>query len=116
MSEVINVIYHQEPEGWWAESPQVAGWTCVGKTLDEARDLAIEGIRELVGKDMIITEIGPFVDPGTSAFGVVGGRTVESFGLATLEFSLTTVPVVPNSSRAAAQLDINDNSMFQLKG
>lgn len=40
-----RVIYHQEPEGWWAESPEVPGWSAAGESFDELRGLAEEGVR-----------------------------------------------------------------------
>lgn len=42
--EPIRVIYHREPEGWWAESPDVKGWTAVGDSYAEVLKLAEEGI------------------------------------------------------------------------
>jgi predicted RNase H-like HicB family nuclease len=27
--ETVRVIYHDEPDGWWAESPDVEGWLAV---------------------------------------------------------------------------------------
>jgi predicted RNase H-like HicB family nuclease len=42
--EPIRVIYHHEPEGWWAESPDVKGWTAVADTYEEILKLAEEGI------------------------------------------------------------------------
>ena len=42
--EPIRVIYHREPEGWWAESPDVKGWTAVGDSYSEVLRLAEEGI------------------------------------------------------------------------
>lgn len=40
----IRVIYHREPEGWWAESPDVKGWTAVGSSYAEVMKMAEEGI------------------------------------------------------------------------
>jgi predicted RNase H-like HicB family nuclease len=42
--EPIRVIYHHETEGWWAESPDVAGWTAVADSYPEVVKLAKEGI------------------------------------------------------------------------
>lgn len=41
---IIRVLYHQEPEGWWAESPDIEGWTVVGESYDEARRLVADGV------------------------------------------------------------------------
>jgi predicted RNase H-like HicB family nuclease len=40
----IRVLYHRESEGWWAESPDIAGWTVAGDTYDEVRDLVSDGV------------------------------------------------------------------------
>jgi predicted RNase H-like HicB family nuclease len=42
--EPIRVIYHHEPEGWWAESPDVKGWVAAGESYAEVLKLAEEGI------------------------------------------------------------------------
>jgi len=42
--ESVRVINHHEPEGWWAESPDVKGWTAVGASYAEVLKLAEEGI------------------------------------------------------------------------
>lgn len=41
----IKVIHHYEPEGWWAESPDVDGWYAAGSTYKQVRQLAEEGVR-----------------------------------------------------------------------
>jgi len=40
----VRVLYHEEPEGWWAESPDVPSWTVAGRTYDEVRELVLEGV------------------------------------------------------------------------
>jgi predicted RNase H-like HicB family nuclease len=40
----IRIIYHEEPEGWWAESPDVEGWSAAGGSYEEVRQLVEEGI------------------------------------------------------------------------
>ena len=42
--DVVRVIHHQEPEGWWAESPDVPRWYAAGSTYAEVRQLAVEGV------------------------------------------------------------------------
>lgn len=42
--EIVRVIYHHENDGWWAESPDVEGWSAVGETYAEVVKLAEEGI------------------------------------------------------------------------
>jgi predicted RNase H-like HicB family nuclease len=42
--ETVRVIYHHEADGWWAESPDVAGWSAAGDSYAEVVKLAEEGI------------------------------------------------------------------------
>jgi predicted RNase H-like HicB family nuclease len=35
--------YFYEPEGWWARSADLPGFTAVGATFDEVRELAHSG-------------------------------------------------------------------------
>jgi predicted RNase H-like HicB family nuclease len=42
--ETVRVIYHHENDGWWAESPDVEGWSAAGDTYAEVAKLAEEGI------------------------------------------------------------------------
>lgn len=39
-----RVIYHEEHEGWWAESPEVPGWSGVGASFEEVSEMAKEGL------------------------------------------------------------------------
>jgi predicted RNase H-like HicB family nuclease len=40
----VRVLYHREPEGWWAESPDIEGWTVAGATYDQVRELVADGV------------------------------------------------------------------------
>jgi predicted RNase H-like HicB family nuclease len=42
--ETVRVIYHHETDGWWAESPDVEGWSAAGGSYEEVIKLAEEGI------------------------------------------------------------------------
>jgi len=44
LMETVRVIYHHEANGWWAESPDVEGWSAAGDTYAEVVKLAEEGI------------------------------------------------------------------------
>lgn len=50
--ETIRVIYHEEAEGWWAESPDVAGWSAAGGTYEEVRRLTEEGLSWTLGREV----------------------------------------------------------------
>jgi predicted RNase H-like HicB family nuclease len=38
-----QLIYHSEPEGWWAASPDLPGYSAAGATFEEVRGLVREG-------------------------------------------------------------------------
>lgn len=38
----VRVIYHHEADGWWAESPDIEGWSVAGQTYAEVVKLAEE--------------------------------------------------------------------------
>ena len=40
----IRILYHHEPQGWWAESPDIDGWSVAGDTYEEVRQLAEDGV------------------------------------------------------------------------
>jgi predicted RNase H-like HicB family nuclease len=52
----IRVIYHREPEGWWAESPDIDGWSAAGDSYDETRQLAEDGVRFALERDDVQVE------------------------------------------------------------
>ena len=52
----MRVLYHEEPEGWWAESPDLDGWTAAGETFDKVRVLAEEGVRFALEDDAVEIE------------------------------------------------------------
>jgi predicted RNase H-like HicB family nuclease len=39
----VLMEYHSEPEGWWAESPELPGFTAAGATFAEVREQAHSG-------------------------------------------------------------------------
>jgi predicted RNase H-like HicB family nuclease len=49
--ETVRVIYHHEADGWWAEPPDVDGWSAAGDTYAEVVKLAEEGVPFALGRD-----------------------------------------------------------------
>lgn len=39
----VVIDYHHEPEGWWADSNDLPGFSAAGATFDEVRELAHSG-------------------------------------------------------------------------
>ena len=40
----VTVIYHREDGVWWADSPDMPGFSAAGDSFKETRELAIEGV------------------------------------------------------------------------
>jgi predicted RNase H-like HicB family nuclease len=40
----VEVTYHEEPEGWWATSPDLDGYSAAGATLAEVRHQVSDGL------------------------------------------------------------------------
>jgi len=88
----VRVNYHHEPEGWWAESPDLEGFVATGATLHEVRQLTHEGLPlyldttdiELIEEDavnglvvdVVMTEKPWYVAPSSAA----SGTTVNVVG------------------------------------
>lgn len=49
----ITVIYHDDPDGVWAESPDLEGWTAMAGTLDELQALVEESVPDVLEEDGI---------------------------------------------------------------
>jgi len=60
----IAVVYHLDPEGVWATSPDVPSWVVAGRTVSEVRDLVVNGLEFATGAPgpFELTEI---YDPST---------------------------------------------------
>ena len=54
--ETVRVIYHREPEGWWAESPDIAGWSVAGDRYAEVRALVDEGVEIVLDRAAVTIE------------------------------------------------------------
>ena len=62
--ETVRVIYHCEPEGWWAESPDIEGWSVAGDSYADARALVEAGVD--VALETTGAEIEHFVPADTA--------------------------------------------------
>ncbi len=54
--EIIPVVYHEDKDGWWADSPAVPGWTATAPTLNDLRVLVEDGVRFALDRDDVIVE------------------------------------------------------------
>jgi predicted RNase H-like HicB family nuclease len=57
--EIVRVIYHHENDGWWAESPDVDGWSAAGDSYGEVVKLAEEGIPFALGHEAKLEHFVP---------------------------------------------------------
>lgn len=57
--EPVRVIYHHEEGAWWAESPDVKGWTAVAETYEEIVELVKDGIPFALEREAEIEHILP---------------------------------------------------------
>jgi len=44
MDEPVRILHHREGNCWWAESPDVDGWTAAADSYTEVVKLAEEGV------------------------------------------------------------------------
>ncbi len=49
--EGVRIVYHREPGGWWAESPDIERWSAAADTYAEVVALAEEGIAFVLDED-----------------------------------------------------------------
>jgi predicted RNase H-like HicB family nuclease len=57
--ETVRVIYHHEAGCWWAESPDIKGWSAAGDTFAEIKKLAEEGVPFALGRDAKLEHCPP---------------------------------------------------------
>jgi predicted RNase H-like HicB family nuclease len=60
----VHVIYHHETDGWWADSPEISGWTATAGSVDELRALAEDGVRFALDDSSVLIEHQLDSDPG----------------------------------------------------
>lgn len=69
---MVRVTYHHELDSWWAESPDVTGYTAVADTLEKLRDEVREGLPFLLDVDQVeIIETLPTVLTVKSGYGTL---------------------------------------------
>lgn len=80
--QVVPVLYHQESSGWWADSPQVPGWSATASTLDELRQLIEDGVRFALESDEVIVthQLAPGTTPPGLRFDFVDGKVTVISG------------------------------------
>ena len=60
----VRVRYHEELDGWWADSPDIEGYVAGGASLGEVRQLVKEGVPFFLEEDSVeLLEEGPGETP-----------------------------------------------------
>lgn len=77
----ISVHYHEDDGAWWADSPDIDGWTAAADTLTELRTIVAEGVEFFVG-DAAVDEVGLPVQEESVLQGPWANRTFESMAVA----------------------------------
>lgn len=60
MSEipVVRVRYHFDEGAWWADSPDIPGFSAAGRSFDEVRQQVREGVPFFLGESAAVVEEG----------------------------------------------------------
>ena len=101
----VRVIYHEEPDGWWAESPDVDGFGAAGESLEEVRRLAADGISFYLEADSVeLDERFPTTVVSSRVTGFVAGGSTETRNAAVsrVVVSEAAVPSRLHASRPTA--------------
>jgi len=53
----ITIIYHQEPECWWAESPEIGNYTATRERLEDLRYMIHTELPGFLGEELEIAEV-----------------------------------------------------------
>jgi predicted RNase H-like HicB family nuclease len=79
MSEipVVHVRYHFEEDSWWADSPDIEGYSAAADSFDEVRAQVREGMPFFLGEAAAIVEEGvpdqfPFGDAAVATIHITG--------------------------------------------
>ena len=53
----VKVIYHWEPEGFWAESPEAVGFSATDASFEELRKQVRDGLEFHFGEPVAVAEL-----------------------------------------------------------
>src|SRR5690349_24917431 len=89
MNRFVIIHYHEEADGWWADSPDIPGWTCAAATAEEVHGLSEQAIREFASGS-----VGEAIPNSTALRVIRSGSNARGDG-SVLAFSVTAVPLSP---------------------
>ena len=91
----IQVCYHYEPEGWWAESPELPGFSAAGATFDEVRQQAHEGAAFFADEPLEVEDKAPVLPVGACSSAASGGLVARlTVGEQTTKTAIGLIPAL----------------------
>jgi predicted RNase H-like HicB family nuclease len=92
----IQMHYHYEPEGWWAESSELPGFSAAGTTFAEVRQQAHEGAAIFADEPLEIEDKAPVVSSTNACSSAASVRLVAclTVGEQTTRTAVGLVPVL----------------------
>ncbi|MEX1009159.1 MAG: hypothetical protein WD271_15145 [Acidimicrobiia bacterium] len=72
----VHVDYHEEDGLWWADSPDVPGFSATAEELRELRQLAREGIYHFLDEVVLVSDDTTVSVQGVCAFVNISASTV----------------------------------------
>lgn len=52
----ITIRYHHEREGWWADSPDLPGFSAAGRDFNDLRDRTLAALGEIIEGPYLVVE------------------------------------------------------------
>jgi predicted RNase H-like HicB family nuclease len=77
----VRVRYHLDEGAWWADAPELPGWSAAGDTFSEVRAMARQGAEVFAGLGTVVVEEG--VPDQESLDQAQGGPLVATLNTAT---------------------------------
>jgi predicted RNase H-like HicB family nuclease len=86
-----QILYRREPEGWWATSRELPGYSAFGETFDDVRQLVGEGAPWHADEELELHHLVPVSQRvcGVSTRGSVGSLSQAPFPRAAEPFAFT---------------------------
>jgi predicted RNase H-like HicB family nuclease len=66
-----RIVYHHEPEGWWADSPDLLGWSAAAESREDLEKLVRDGAEFFAEEPLDLFHLNAPV-PGTATVGAIG--------------------------------------------
>lgn len=101
----IQMHYHYEPEGWWAESPELPGFSAAGTTFAEVRQQAHEGAVFFADEPLEIEDKTPVVSSTNACSSAASVRLAARLTIGE-QTTRTAVSLVPALKTAVEKVTV----------